>query len=56
MTPPDVHLIFSGLLVNWVVEVDRVGVLQPVVPPEQNAAGSHDTDDGCRTETRPEGD
>lgn len=45
MAPPNVHLVLSGFLIDRVVKVDGVGVLQSVVPPQQQATNSHQTDD-----------
>ena len=44
LPPADVDLILvdlGGLLVNWVVEVDGIGVLLPPVSPEPHATKGH---------------
>lgn len=47
MAPPDVHLVFGGFLIDGVVKVNRVGVLQPVVPPEQHTTKNQQTNKSC---------
>jgi hypothetical protein len=46
VAPAYVHLVFSGLLVDWVFKVNGVGVLQPVVPPQQHGNKCHQTHNG----------
>lgn len=45
LTPPNVHLILSGFLIDGVVKVNSVSVLQSVVPPQQQATDSPHKDD-----------
>lgn len=41
MAPVNVHLVLCGFLIDWVVKMNGVGVLQPVVPPQQHPTASH---------------
>lgn len=52
MAPPDVHLVLSGFLIDGVVKVNRVGVLQPVVPAQQHATNSHQANKSCHQKKR----
>lgn len=46
VTPPNVDLVLCGLLVDRVVEVNGVGVFQPVVLPKQQGTNNHQANDG----------
>lgn len=50
VAPAYVHLVFSGLLVDWVFKVNGASVLQPVVPPQQHGTKGHQTHNGWETE------